>query len=94
MNDNKNTILAIVLSAVVLIGWQYFVGMPQEKSRQEQLQVQQQKQGTPTPAQDAAGTRTIRNPAGPRSGSRALGRRACQPRRGARSFAARSNRNR
>ncbi len=51
MNDNKNTILAIVLSAVVLIGWQYFVGMPQEKSRQEQLQVQQQKQGTPTPAQ-------------------------------------------
>jgi hypothetical protein len=51
MNDNKNTILAIVLSALVLIGWQYFVGMPQEKSRQEQLQVQQQKQGAPTPAQ-------------------------------------------
>ena len=64
MNDNKNTILAIVLSALVLIGWQYFVGMPQEKSRQEQLQVQQQKQGTPTPAQPGqtrAGTRTIRN---------------------------------
>ncbi len=26
MNDQKNTILAIVLSAIVLIGWQYFFG--------------------------------------------------------------------
>jgi YidC/Oxa1 family membrane protein insertase len=52
MTDNKNTILAIVLSALVLIGWQFFVGMPQEKARQEQLQAQQQqKQSAPTPAQ-------------------------------------------
>jgi YidC/Oxa1 family membrane protein insertase len=51
MNDNKNTILAIVLSALVLVGWQFFVGMPQEKARQEQVQTQQQKQGAPTPAQ-------------------------------------------
>jgi len=29
MNDQKNTILAIVLSAIVLIAWQYFVGLPQ-----------------------------------------------------------------
>ena len=36
MNDNKNTILAIVLSALVLIGWQYFFAGPQEKARQEQ----------------------------------------------------------
>ena len=50
MTDNKNTILAIVLSALVLIGWQFFVGMPQEKARQEQLQAQKQ-QGAPTPAQ-------------------------------------------
>ena len=42
MTDNKNTILAIVLSALVLIGWQYFFAMPQEKARQEQLQAQQQ----------------------------------------------------
>ena len=41
MNDNKNTILAIVLSALVLIGWQYFFAGPQEKARQEQ-QAQQQ----------------------------------------------------
>ena len=51
MTDNKNTILAIALSALVLLGWQYFFAMPQEKVRQEQLQTQQQKQSVPTPAQ-------------------------------------------
>jgi YidC/Oxa1 family membrane protein insertase len=53
MTDNKNTILAIVLSALVLIGWQYFFAMPQEKARQEQLQAQQQqqKQSPQQPAQ-------------------------------------------
>ncbi len=46
MNDQKNTILAIVLSAIVLIAWQYFVGMPQmEKQKQEaQIKAQQQQQ--------------------------------------------------
>jgi YidC/Oxa1 family membrane protein insertase len=51
MTDNKNTILAIVLSALVLLGWQYFFAVPQEKARQEQLQAQQQKQNAPTAAQ-------------------------------------------
>ena len=51
MTDNKNTILAIVLSALVLIGWQFFFAMPQEKARQEQLQAQQQKQVAPAPSQ-------------------------------------------
>jgi YidC/Oxa1 family membrane protein insertase len=51
MTDNKNTILAIVLSALVLLGWQYFFAVPQEKARQEQLQAQQQKQSAPTPVQ-------------------------------------------
>jgi YidC/Oxa1 family membrane protein insertase len=51
MTDNKNTILAIVLSALVLLGWQYFFAVPQEKARQEQLQAQQQKQSAPTAAQ-------------------------------------------
>src|SRR5689334_16681372 len=50
MND-KNTIIAIVLSALVLIGWQYFIGGPQmERQRQETLlKQQQQAQQTPTP---------------------------------------------
>ena len=51
MNDQKNTILAIVLSAIVLIAWQYFVGMPQmEKQKQEQVQQQQAQQGPKPPA--------------------------------------------
>src|SRR4051794_21411242 len=49
MND-KNTIIAIVLSAIVLLGWQYFIGMPQmEKQRQEAL-LKQQQQTTQAPA--------------------------------------------
>jgi YidC/Oxa1 family membrane protein insertase len=45
MTDQKNTLLAIVLSAVVLIVWQYFYGMPQmERQRQEAQQKQQQQQ--------------------------------------------------
>ena len=53
MTDNKNTILAIVLSALVLIAWQYFFAMPQEKAQQEATagQQQAQKQNAPTPAQ-------------------------------------------
>ncbi len=97
MTDNKNTILAIVLSALVLIGWQFFVAMPQEKARQEQLQAQQQKQGAPDTSATgpaAAGTRTTRFAAGSRSGDRTLGRRAGQSRRSAGRLTARSDRDR
>jgi YidC/Oxa1 family membrane protein insertase len=48
MTDHKNTILAIALSALVLIAWQYFYGIPHEKARQEQLQQQQAKQTAQT----------------------------------------------
>src|SRR5215472_13922185 len=49
MNDQRNTILAIVLSAIVLIGWEYFYALPQ-KQRQEELQRQAQiTQVQPTP---------------------------------------------
>jgi YidC/Oxa1 family membrane protein insertase len=57
MTDQKNTILAIVLSAIVLIGWQYFYGMPQlEKQRQAAQQQQQQQQKTGQQPAPAAGT--------------------------------------
>jgi len=46
MTDQKNTLLAIVLSALVLIGWQIFYGMPQ---MEKQKQAQQQQQQTPAP---------------------------------------------
>jgi YidC/Oxa1 family membrane protein insertase len=42
MPDNKNLFLAIALSILVIVGWQYFFGAPQlEKARQTQAQLQQ-----------------------------------------------------
>jgi len=52
MTDNKNTILAIVLSAVVLIAWQFFYAMPnaeKQKLAQQQAQSQQQARSPTTP---------------------------------------------
>ena len=43
MGDQKNTFLAIALSALVLIGWQYFFAKPQ-LDRQEQQKIEMQKQ--------------------------------------------------
>jgi YidC/Oxa1 family membrane protein insertase len=52
MNDHKNTILAVVLSGIVLVAWQYFVGLPQmEKQRQEAQLKQQQTQAPASPTQ-------------------------------------------
>jgi YidC/Oxa1 family membrane protein insertase len=53
--DQKNVLIAIVLSAIVLIVWQYFVGLPQmEKQRQEaQQRAQQQTQQQSQPQQTA-----------------------------------------
>jgi YidC/Oxa1 family membrane protein insertase len=53
MPDNRNFILAIVLSIGVLIGWQYFVAGPQiEQARQEAIEAQppQAEVQTPTSA--------------------------------------------
>src|ERR1700693_2032030 len=56
MNENKNTILAIVLSGLVLLIWQYFFGLPYlEKQKQAQQPQQQQSQtvaGSPQRAQE------------------------------------------
>jgi YidC/Oxa1 family membrane protein insertase len=73
MNDQKNMILAIALSALVLIGWQYFVGMPQmEKQKQEQQLRQQQQAQTPnmpggsaTPQPGQQGATTPQAPGAP-----------------------------
>ena len=43
MIEHKNTILAIVLSLIVVVGWQYFIGYPQmEKQRREAAAKQQE----------------------------------------------------
>ena len=36
MGDHKNTIIAIVLSLIVVVGWQYFVGYPQMQRQEQQ----------------------------------------------------------
>ncbi len=42
ISENRNTILAIVLSLIVLLGWQYFVANPELERQQAALQTQQQ----------------------------------------------------
>src|ERR1700759_2847218 len=49
MGDQINMILAIVLSAVVLFGWNYFFGMPQMQKQREQAEQQKQVQQQATP---------------------------------------------
>src|ERR1700675_2830182 len=49
MNDHKNTILAIVLSLLVVVGWQYFIGYPQMEKQREQAQLKQQEQSQTQP---------------------------------------------
>ena len=49
MTEHKNTILAIVLSLVVLVGWQYFVGYPQVEKQRHDALLKQQEQTHPQP---------------------------------------------
>ena len=57
MTDQKNTILAIVLSALVLIGWQIFFGLPQvEKQKQIAQQQAQERAQQPAPTTTQPGT--------------------------------------
>ncbi len=53
MTDQKNTILAIVLSAVVLIAWQIFFGLPQMEKQKQQAQ---QEKPAPTQTQPSPAT--------------------------------------
>src|SRR3984957_19324203 len=48
MTDNRNTILAVILSGLVLLGWQYFFNIPQmEKQRAAQLAQSEMVKPTP-----------------------------------------------
>lgn len=48
MTDNRNTILAVILSGLVLIAWQYFYNAPQmEKQRQEAQKTAELAKATP-----------------------------------------------
>src|SRR4029078_7028016 len=65
MNDQKNTFIAIALSAVLLLGWQDFVGMPQMQ-KQEQIKQDQQK-AQQAPVQAPAGSAGSQQAAAPPS---------------------------
>jgi YidC/Oxa1 family membrane protein insertase len=55
MTDNRNTILAVILSGLVLIGWQYFYNVPQMEKQRAAQQAQSElakpapQAGTTTP---------------------------------------------
>src|SRR5580693_1683119 len=56
MNENRNLLLAVLLSAAVLLGWEYFIAGPQLKTQQAQqaqqalLAHQEKKQAAASPA--------------------------------------------
>src|ERR1700760_3000774 len=63
LSDNRNTILAVILSGLVLLGWQYFFNIPQmEKQRAAQL-AQSQMTKPPADAGSTAAPQTTTTPA-------------------------------
>ena len=70
MTDNRNTILAVILSGLVLIAWQYFYNMPQMEKRRAAEQAQSE---LVKPAQPGG----HRRHAARRRGSDAVGRCQC-----------------
>src|SRR4030081_76636 len=70
MTDNRNTILAVILSGLVLIGWQYFFNIPQMEKQRAAQQTQSElakpaPQATPgtTPQPGAAAPPSANAPA-------------------------------
>jgi YidC/Oxa1 family membrane protein insertase len=47
--DNRNLLLAITLSVIILLGWQFFYAKPQMERQQQIAQQNQQTQGQPAP---------------------------------------------
>ena len=66
MTDNRNTIIAVILSGLVLIGWQYFFNIPQmEKQRaaeQAQSELAKANKTTPAPTTPAGSSSTPATP--------------------------------
>ncbi len=55
MTDNRNTILAVVLSGLVLLAWQYFFNIPQMEKQRAQSQLQSQLANPTAPTGAAPG---------------------------------------
>jgi YidC/Oxa1 family membrane protein insertase len=54
MTDNRNTILAVILSGLVLLGWQYFFNIPQMEKQRAQTQIQSELAKSAAPADGSA----------------------------------------
>jgi YidC/Oxa1 family membrane protein insertase len=68
MIEHKNTILAIVLSLLVIVGWQYFIGYPQMERQRQEAQLKQPAQpggAQPGAAQPGAPAPNAAQPATP-----------------------------
>jgi YidC/Oxa1 family membrane protein insertase len=64
MSNNRNTILAVILSGLVLIGWQYFYNIPQmEKQRAAQQAQSEMVKPEAKPATGAATSQSSPAPA-------------------------------
>ncbi|WMT74371.1 membrane protein insertase YidC [Bradyrhizobium sp. Ash2021] len=68
MTDNRNTILAVILSGIVLIAWQYFYNVPQMEKQRVQTQTQAElvkptPQATPGSTTPQAGSPSANAPA-------------------------------
>src|ERR1700733_5467165 len=55
MIENRNPILAVILSGLVLLGWQYFFNLPQLE-KQRAAQQAQSEMTKPAPQADSANT--------------------------------------
>jgi YidC/Oxa1 family membrane protein insertase len=58
MTDNRNTILAVILSGLVLIAWQYFYNVPQMERQRAQTQSQTELAKPATPGSATPGATT------------------------------------
>ena len=65
MNEHKNTILAIVLSLIVVVGWEYFFAKPELQQQPAQHQTETKPGGGPGETQPATPGATPQMPAAP-----------------------------
>jgi YidC/Oxa1 family membrane protein insertase len=77
MTDNRNTILAVILSGIVLIAWQYFYNVPQMEKQRAQTQMQAEL-AKPTP-QATPGDTTPQNGPTPAPSATTPNNTAAQP---------------
>jgi YidC/Oxa1 family membrane protein insertase len=59
MTDNRNTILAVILSGLVLIAWQFFYNVPQMEKQRAAQQAQSQIAKSATPAAGTTAPSTV-----------------------------------